>query len=82
MIRIVTLEKYEPEDIALLSKALYQAFGLGTEHGVQPGLELQVYDPQGKAVGLARVEEAAATYAVAVVTADQQIWPGFIISKT
>ena len=31
-------------------------FGLGTEHGVKPGLELQVYNPRGKSVGLARVE--------------------------
>ena len=32
MIRIVTLEPFEEEDIALLSRTLYQAFGLGTEH--------------------------------------------------
>lgn len=31
MIRIVTLEPYEPADIAALCKTLYQAFGLGTE---------------------------------------------------
>ena len=32
MIRIVTLEPFEAEDIAVLSRTLYQAFGLGTEH--------------------------------------------------
>ncbi len=32
MIRIVTLAPFDDEDIALLSKTLYTAFGLGTEH--------------------------------------------------
>lgn len=54
-------------------------FGLGTEHGVQPGLQLQVYNPDGQAAGLARVEEAAATDAVALVTADQEIRPGYMV---
>jgi hypothetical protein len=56
-------------------------FGLGTEHGVQPGLQLQVYNPSGKPVGLARVETANQTDAVATVTSDQEIRPGFMLSK-
>lgn len=31
MIRIVTLEKVDPGDLAFLTRTLYQAFGLGTE---------------------------------------------------
>lgn len=38
MIRIVTLEPFEAEDIALLSKTLFQAFGLGTEHAGERAL--------------------------------------------
>jgi hypothetical protein len=55
-------------------------FGLGTKHGIQPGLELQVYNPGGKAVALARVEESAPTDSIALVTAGQEIRPGFIVS--
>ena len=32
MIRLVTLDKVDPADIAALSKILYAIFGLGTEH--------------------------------------------------
>ena len=55
-------------------------FGLGTEHGVQPGLQLQVYDPRGKPAGLARVETATQTDAVATVTTDQQLRAGFMVA--
>ena len=57
-------------------------FSLGTEHGVRPGLDLSVYNPQGQAVGLARVAAAAARDAVAVLTADQEIRPGFMVVIT
>jgi hypothetical protein len=57
-------------------------FCLGTEHGVRPGQELPVYNPQGQAVGLARVAAAAARDAVAVLTADQEIRPGFMVVIT
>ena len=56
-------------------------FGLGTEHGVYPGFQLRVHNPQGKAVGLARVEEATPKDAIALVTSDQEIKPGYILSK-
>lgn len=55
-------------------------FGLGTEHGVGPGLELRVYNPRGKSVGLARVEEAAPRDAIALVITDQEIRPGFMVA--
>ena len=55
-------------------------FGLGTTHGVQPGLELRVYNQQGQAVGLARVEHCAPKDAIALVTADQEVRPGFLVS--
>jgi hypothetical protein len=56
-------------------------FGLGTEHGVRPGLELQVFNPKGKSVGLARVEEARPADGIALMTSDQEIRAGFFISK-
>jgi hypothetical protein len=56
-------------------------FALGTEHGLQPGLELRVYNPRGKAVGLARVEKATPKDAIAGVITDQEIRPGFMISR-
>jgi hypothetical protein len=56
-------------------------FGLGTTHGVQPGLELQVYNLRGKAIGLARVEEAAPLDAIALILTDQEIRPGFMVCR-
>ena len=56
-------------------------FGLGAEHGVEPGLELRVYNLRGKSVGLARVEKAAPRDAIAVMTADQEIRPGFMVCR-
>lgn len=32
MIRVVTLAKLDPTDVTFLTKALYRAFGVGTEH--------------------------------------------------
>ncbi len=54
-------------------------FGLGTEHGIHPGAELRVYNPRGKPVGLARVEESAPADSIAVVSRGQEIRPGFIV---
>ena len=56
-------------------------FGLGAEHGVEPGLELRVYNLRGKSMGLARVEKAAPGDAIAVVTTDQEIRPGFMVCR-
>jgi hypothetical protein len=56
-------------------------FGLGTEDGVEPGLELQVYNPRGKSVGLARVEKATPKDAIAGVITDQEIRPGFMVCR-
>ena len=46
-------------------------FALGTEHGVQPGLRLQVFNPGGGAVAIAQVTEATPADAVALVTTNQ-----------
>jgi hypothetical protein len=56
-------------------------FGLGTAHGVQPGLELSVYDDQGKLVGLARVASSTPGEGVAVMIADREIRPGFMVAS-
>jgi hypothetical protein len=56
-------------------------FSLGTGHGVQPGLQLQVYDEDGNPVGLARVEAATATKAVAIMTVNRKIRPGFMVFR-
>ena len=43
MIRIVTLDRLDPGDLAFLSATLYRAFGVGTEHAgdrsLPPGVE-------------------------------------------
>ncbi|MCL4503785.1 MAG: hypothetical protein M1438_18310 [Deltaproteobacteria bacterium] len=54
-------------------------FSLGMEHGMQPGLELRVFNPRGEPVALARVEQATPKDAIAVVTTDQEIRPGFMV---
>jgi hypothetical protein len=56
-------------------------FALGTAHGIQTGLELRIYNPRGKEVGLARVESVTPADAVALVTGGQEIRPGFLIAK-
>jgi hypothetical protein len=56
-------------------------FGLGTTNGLQPGAELRVFNLRGKAVGLARVEEASPHDAIALVLTDQEIRPGFLLIK-
>ncbi len=48
MIRIVTLEKFDDEDIALLAKTLYTAFGLGTEHAGERALPEEAEGDDGR----------------------------------
>jgi predicted Zn-dependent protease len=48
VIRIVTLDRYEPEDIALLSRTLFQAFGLGTEHAGERQLPPEAKQGDGR----------------------------------
>jgi hypothetical protein len=56
-------------------------FGLGTRHGVHPGTRLTVYDEQGETAGTVEVTTATAEDAVAVVSADQGIKEGYLVSK-
>jgi predicted Zn-dependent protease len=48
VIRIVTLEPFDPSDIAALSRTLYQAFGLGTEHAGQRTLPKEALQDDGR----------------------------------
>ncbi len=48
MIRIVTLEPYDPEDLAALSRTLYQAYGLGTEHAGSKPLPAEAESDDGR----------------------------------
>jgi predicted Zn-dependent protease len=48
VIRIVTLERYDAEDIALLCKTLFQAFGLGTEHAGERPLPPEARQADGR----------------------------------
>lgn len=48
MIRIVTLEPFDQSDIALLSRTLFQAFGLGTEHAGDRPLPSEAEQDDGR----------------------------------
>ena len=48
MIRIVTLEPFDEGDIAVLSRTLYQAFGLGTEHAGERPLPEEAEGDDGR----------------------------------
>lgn len=55
-------------------------FGLGTAHGIGPGAAVSIIDELGRTVASARVEEATPTYSVAVVTGDQEVKEGYLVS--
>jgi predicted Zn-dependent protease len=48
VIRIVTLAPFEDEDIAILSRTLFQAFGLGTEHAGERPLPPEAEQDDGR----------------------------------
>lgn len=56
-------------------------FGLGTAHGVHPGDRVAVCDGQGRQVAGAEVQEASTTDAWAVVSGDQEVKEGYIVSR-
>jgi hypothetical protein len=58
------------------------AFGLGTSHGVGPGTQVGILDPEGNFVGTARVEKSSATDSVGQATLDRDIRPGYLVSRT
>ena len=57
MIRIVTLDRFELEDIAILSRTLYTAFGLGTEHAGDRTLPREARREDGRYDGPTLVQE-------------------------
>ena len=56
-------------------------FGLGTEHGVNPGAQVTLFDPEGKYVGMVSVQKSSARDAVGVITSDRDIRPGYFVSR-
>lgn len=65
MIRVVTLEKVDPTDMAFLTGTLYRAFGVGTEHaGDRPvPQEAETKDGRLDAVKLLREVEPIRSFA-------------------
>jgi hypothetical protein len=56
-------------------------FGLGTAHGVGPGARVAIYNKVGQQVGTGTVEVSNQTASVALVTADQEIKVGDLVSR-
>jgi predicted Zn-dependent protease len=65
VIRLVTLDPFDDADLAFLSKTLYQAFGLGTEHAGSRPLPSEAMDEDGRfdAVRLVTEVEPIKTFA-------------------
>ncbi len=65
MIRIVTLERIDPADMAFLTGTLYRAFGVGTEHAGDKRLpaEAELKDGRIDALKLLRDVEPIRTFA-------------------
>jgi hypothetical protein len=55
-------------------------FGLGTAQGLQPGSKIDIFNEQEQVVAAGEVEEATATDSLAVVPADREIKPGYLVS--
>ncbi len=56
-------------------------FGLGTAHGVNPGDQVTILDPQGNYVGTAQVEESTDQDSVGLIAIDRDIRPGYLVSR-
>jgi hypothetical protein len=56
-------------------------FGLGTRHGLNPGDEISVLDPQGNLVGTAEVQQSSDRDSVGLGILDQSIRPGYFVSR-
>ena len=57
------------------------AFGLGNKHGLNPGDQVTLLDPNGNYVGSAVVERTSDTDSVALATIAQEIKPGYLVSR-
>ncbi|MGA9754223.1 MAG: hypothetical protein WBV23_03685 [Desulfobaccales bacterium] len=56
-------------------------FGLGTAHGMSPGVRVTISDEAGQQVGTGTVEVSNQTVSVALATADQGIKVGDLVSR-
>ena len=57
------------------------AFGLGTKHGVNPGDQVAVFDPEGNKVGTAQIEKSSAQDSVGFITLSKGVRPGYFVSR-
>lgn len=57
------------------------AFGLGTDHGVGPGQRLKLLGPDRRQVGEVEVRESSPRDSWGVIGADQEVTPGFLVSR-
>jgi hypothetical protein len=57
------------------------AFGLGSRHGIQTGMQLAIINDQGQAIGEAEVLETTETDAVARVISGHDIRLGWLVSR-
>jgi len=55
-------------------------FGLGTAQGLGPGSSVSISDEAGRTVGTAEVEEATQTDSLAVISGDQEVKEGYLVS--
>jgi hypothetical protein len=57
------------------------AFGLGHKHGLNPGDQVTLLDPDGNYVGSAVVDRTSDTDSVALASIAQEIKPGYLVSR-
>jgi predicted Zn-dependent protease len=57
VIRVVTLDRYDPGDLAFLTRTLYQAFGLGTEFAGEKRFPSNVEGKDGRADAIRLLRE-------------------------
>jgi len=56
-------------------------FGLGANHGVSPGDQVTLLDPEGNYVGTAAVQQSSDWDSVGLATLDRDIRPGYLVSR-
>ncbi len=56
-------------------------FGLGTDHGVNPGDNIALLDPEGSFVGTVKVQESSTQDSIGSVAVDRDIKPGYLVSR-
>lgn len=57
------------------------AFGLGTDHGVNPGDALYLFNDEGQLLGMVEVAESNATDSLGVARVGGLVRPGFFVSR-